>query len=82
MQQVVFDLKDQGYLRAGPSSSKYVVASFGSSDVVLMRGDESEGIDHKQRPSCYERVFADLKELHGIDHPKGGNLLQTGCGTI
>eukprot|EP01082_Thalassiosira_pseudonana_P003744 g3173.t1 g3173 contig12:1561499-1563102(+) len=36
-----------------------------------MRGDESEDIDHKQRPRCYERVFADLKELHGIDHPKG-----------
>ena len=36
-----------------------------------MRGDESEDIDHKQRSSCYERVFADLKEFHGIDHPKG-----------
>jgi hypothetical protein len=41
------------------------------SDVVLVRGDETEDIDHKQRPSYYERVFADLKELHGIDHPKG-----------
>eukprot|EP00970_Alexandrium_tamarense_P006637 scaffold1148_cov209-Alexandrium_tamarense.AAC.7 len=27
------DLKDQGYLQAHPWSSKYVVASFGSSDV-------------------------------------------------
>jgi hypothetical protein len=41
------------------------------SDVVLVRGDETEDIDHKQRPSYYERVFADLKELHGMDHPKG-----------
>eukprot|EP01082_Thalassiosira_pseudonana_P015915 g13611.t1 g13611 contig9:47905-48735(-) len=65
------DLKDQGYLQAHPWSSKYVVASFGSSDVVLVRGDETEDIDHKQRPSYYERVFADLKELHGMDHPKG-----------
>jgi hypothetical protein len=38
------DLKDEGYLQAGPWSSKYAVASFGSSDVVLMRGDESEDI--------------------------------------
>eukprot|EP00970_Alexandrium_tamarense_P004391 scaffold734_cov196-Alexandrium_tamarense.AAC.1 len=44
------DLKDQGYLQAHPWSSKYVVASFGSSDVVLVRGDETEDIDHKQRP--------------------------------
>ncbi len=65
------DLRREGYVQAGPWSSKYAVASFGSSDVVLVRGDESEDIDYKQRPSYYERVFADLKDIHGIDHPKG-----------
>jgi hypothetical protein len=32
------DLRHAGYLQAGPWSSKYVVASFRSSDVVLVRG--------------------------------------------
>jgi hypothetical protein len=43
------DLRREGYVQAGPWSSKYAVASFGSSDVVLVRGDESEDIDYKQR---------------------------------
>lgn len=72
-------LKEEGYTQASAWVRKYGIFSFGSSDVVVEKEDGVDiDVDHLKRPSYYERVFSDLKEIHHPDHPKGESFSATG----
>jgi hypothetical protein len=69
------DLIKAGYTQARVWANKYAVVSHGSSEVVVVKNDALD-TDHLTRPSYYERVFADLKEIHAVDHPKGRSFFK------